>query len=437
MESFLSAVETSPFPITTFIRSLTFSRYFRGEENLRKLGPLPRVTTLRTPPAQINNFPFLAEACANTVDLILHHSFEYPLRSAMEAVSAFPSLKSLGLHWISFSDVSLPATYRFPPQCRALSLLLTKRMSERFFQAILSLYTIPAFSSLAVREVSTSHAFFSRYLCHVGGDLQYLRFQFGSDLIFDHDLTWLHHSTGLRRLDLVSSNIPGHVVLLPSYITSSHLAAVNVIDIRADQIPRQKQWAEVDQALTNERFATLFSSPLESLNLHLTANRIETFSKHSSLDKIPVFSSLTLYGMTPTDSSFVGKYLCRFGNSLHRLRYELDTRVFSRHLRFTRLQSLELVYHGSLIVPVSVLRLLVCLDSSRLATVNIVDSDVASVGYIRPEWQVVDQALAAERFSSLKAFTVETESPEMLMYLPQSMLLAQARGILTVVPRKH
>ncbi|KAJ6455658.1 hypothetical protein DFH09DRAFT_1014096 [Mycena vulgaris] len=304
MESFLSAVETSPFPITTFIRSLTFSRYFRGEENLRKLGPLLQVMTLRTPPAQINNFPFLAEACANTVDLILHHSFEYPLRSAMEAVSAFPSLKSLGLHWISFSDVSLPATYRFPPQCRALSLLLTKRMSERFFQAILSLYTIPAFSSLAVREVSTSHTFFSRYLCHVGGDLQYLRFQFGSDLIFDHDLTWLHHSTGLRRLDLVSSNIPGHVVLLPSYITSSHLAAVNVIDIRADQIPRQKQWAEVDQALTNECFATLCAFTIQTRSQKLVMHvpqlmplaRVRGILRMASMENCLCGDNLYFYG---------------------------------------------------------------------------------------------------------------------------------------------
>jgi hypothetical protein len=98
----------------------------------------------------------------------------------MSAVSSFRMLRSLGLHWVELSGDDLPGAYRFPPECRALSLdLFSAHDVESFFQAILSLDTLPIFSSLSLRGARPNEEedSFGKYLRRAGNDLHHLRFQ--------------------------------------------------------------------------------------------------------------------------------------------------------------------------------------------------------------------------------------------------------------------
>lgn len=185
MQPFIRIVETSSFPIPRFIRTLGLSSGREDhslDENLRKLGLLPQLTTLRITMDHAvfaQNSALLVNSFTNISNLVFHNC-QLPLRSVMDAVSSFPGLKGLVLHWVTFDTVtSLNSGYQFPSGWCSLTLNLSGNGIEDFFQAILSLGdAVPVFSSLSIRGRDPPRkSFLEKYLSHVGNGLHQLRLE--------------------------------------------------------------------------------------------------------------------------------------------------------------------------------------------------------------------------------------------------------------------
>lgn len=176
LKRFFTLMETSPFPLPTFIRSLGLSSAALDESP--KLGPLPQVTTLRIKAQRTVFAPdstLQANSFANLSTLSLN-GCRISLGSFLSAISSFPALKSLELRWVALSYDDLLSVYQFPPQCRTLILFMFRRDADQFFQALLTLHTIPVFSSLSVTGWAPS--VLGTYLRHVGDDLKFLQLGF-------------------------------------------------------------------------------------------------------------------------------------------------------------------------------------------------------------------------------------------------------------------
>ncbi|KAJ7464522.1 hypothetical protein FB451DRAFT_1489972 [Mycena latifolia] len=276
--SFLSAVETSCFDITSFIRflDLAFRPDSEGElpAALREICPLLQVTTLRISmdPPLLAQHSF-ATSFPNISTLVLYgYGTQFPLNSVLDVIASFRTLKSFEARDIGLLRVSedpLPSGYQFPPQCRALTLDFLADRTDSLFKDILSLHSIPIFSSLMVRDIHST--FFHQYISYVGHQLQYLRFNFG----LQSNLTWLRSSTGLRRLDLgfgYYTNIPRQLLALLPCLNSSHLDTINVVDNNVNdqtQTLQQLQWGLLDQALAEERFSRLRAFPIQTRSQEL------------------------------------------------------------------------------------------------------------------------------------------------------------------------
>ncbi|KAJ7464524.1 hypothetical protein FB451DRAFT_1561793 [Mycena latifolia] len=278
MKKFLGIVETSPFPITTFIRSLGVASGRKDgslEENLRKLGPFPQMKSLRITMDRVifvQKSQFLANFFAKTVSSLTLYNCHLSLSSVMDALSHFPTLKSFKLLWVYFDGRPLPpaAEYQLPSGCRALSLDHQAHHIEPFFKAILSFKTIPIFSSLSVRgEEPTECSSLGDYLRRAGDGIHHLRFE--SDFsFFSSSPTNLQFCTGLRRLELVfhhSLDIPATLLRILPHLRSSHLATVHVTDNYGRNV--QEGWEVVDDALADQRFAQLRAFTVQALRSQL------------------------------------------------------------------------------------------------------------------------------------------------------------------------
>ncbi|KAJ7464553.1 hypothetical protein FB451DRAFT_1403221 [Mycena latifolia] len=265
---FISVVEASPFPLPSFIRSLRLSsRREDGslEEDLRKLGPLPQLRALSITMDHAifpRNYRFLAKSFANISSLTLRNC-HFPLSSLLEALPHFPTLKSFALLWVGFDreplDVLPAAAYQFPSGCHSLSLTtLEWGPVDVFFKAILSFKTMPVFSLLSVRGMEPTEGSLGEYLRRVGDGIHHLRVE--SDFAFSGSSpTNLQFCTGLRRLELAfhySLNIPATLLRILPHLRSSHLATVHVTDAFGNT-DAPYLWREVDDALSDERFANL------------------------------------------------------------------------------------------------------------------------------------------------------------------------------------
>ncbi|KAJ7097281.1 hypothetical protein B0H15DRAFT_36203 [Mycena belliarum] len=272
VKALLRIVETSPFPIPTFIRSLAVSSCQEEdgllEKPFRKLGPLPQVTTLRVTmdhDVLALNVALLAQRFANLPHLVLH-TCKLPISAVFDAVSRFPALKNIGLHWVGFDRDAPPPLRgsRFPSECNTLSLNLMTSDISAFFKAVLSLDTIPVFTSLSVYGADPKEGTsLGDYLRHMGDRLHHFCFE-RSDSVFDDACTGaLSFSTGLRRLDLVvkhAMDVPGIVLRVLIKLHSIHLTAVNVTDTYGNpNVGRviDERWQAADKELAHARFANL------------------------------------------------------------------------------------------------------------------------------------------------------------------------------------
>lgn len=217
IESFLEAIGTSSFPVSTFIRSfgLSSGREDRSlDEILRKLGPLPQVKTLRVTmdgAVFVLNSPFFATYFATISNLVMR-SCQLPLHAVLDAASSFPLLQSLALDWVEldWAELSIEsfasAAYQFPPQFHKLNLDLLPHNNPHvqqhphpisaFFQAIMYLDTIPVFSSLSVRGIHPEeHTSLGKYLRRIGDRLHHFRFDAESSRFFRQFSPLLHMPT--------------------------------------------------------------------------------------------------------------------------------------------------------------------------------------------------------------------------------------------------
>ncbi|KAJ6480883.1 hypothetical protein C8R45DRAFT_1215809 [Mycena sanguinolenta] len=287
--SFLDAVDNSLFAIPIVIRSLGLS--FSGRENtvgldesLRRLGPLPLVVALRLTMKDeilLRSLPLLQNTFPKISDLIFR---SVPLRidSVFRTVSAFRSLKSLQLDWVSLSyadedgDDDEGKSYQFPPQWDSLTmdLLDDSRDSQKVFATILSLDPIPILSSLAVREMGLEKDTpIGKYMARIGNALTYLRLESpiclsNQELNFffaraDRDeMNGLTSCTGLRRLDFdfhSSSGIASTVLVVLQPLRCRTLVEVNIFDKFGgfDFTAGTSRWEQLDAKLVEEQFAQL------------------------------------------------------------------------------------------------------------------------------------------------------------------------------------
>ncbi|KAJ7464521.1 hypothetical protein FB451DRAFT_1403192 [Mycena latifolia] len=273
MKPFLRMVETSPFSIPSFIRSIAL-HFRRGDrsldQGLRLLGPLPQVTTLRIfmPHAVFASNSALFAASFAYLSTLVFRGYEYSPHNFLSAVTSFPLLTSLRLESVTFSDEPVSSALQFPPHCRSLTLYLTMTDIERWFRAFLSLDTIPVVSSLTVRGMFTSEdSFFGRYLRHIGDGMHHLRFEFDLYTVPTRIApTCLRYSSGLRNLELAYHgdwDLPEGILGILSHLQTTRLAVVTIIDNVITKISRD-EWPPIDQALADERFSNLESFTVQT-----------------------------------------------------------------------------------------------------------------------------------------------------------------------------
>jgi hypothetical protein len=88
-----------------------------------------------------------------------------------------------------------------------------------------------------------------------------------------HDLSGLHHCTGLRKLDLVFHNfsdISATVCEVLSYIRSRNLASINILDKNGNDF-FVRSWRRVDEKLADEQFINL-----KAFTVQTTSDRLGT-----------------------------------------------------------------------------------------------------------------------------------------------------------------
>jgi hypothetical protein len=147
LKSFLNLVETSPFPISRFIRLLVLETrgLGGGPSNIGKLGPLPGVTALHVAISFemfVQLSTNLALMCPSLASLTFATSL--PLHRALAIAHSFPSLTCLGFRYVTLDGTS--SADAFPHQCHNLELRLHGREMENFFQWVLARHRIPVFS---------------------------------------------------------------------------------------------------------------------------------------------------------------------------------------------------------------------------------------------------------------------------------------------------
>ncbi|KAJ7509723.1 hypothetical protein B0H11DRAFT_1960809 [Mycena galericulata] len=283
IDSFLDAVNSSSFPLISYIRSLVlYSELESGPNRLDELGPLPRVTILGVTmerSALAQNTRRLAEFLPNLSTLSLRDC-QLPLRCVLNTVSAFPSLKILELRRVhlSYGLLPFPSTYKFPPQWHALK--LDQPDPGRLFEAMLALDTIPMFSSLTVHGMyPREDNSFGAYLRHVGDKMRHIRLE--TDLSFSDlvvDPAALRYSTGLHRLDLALSHpidIARWVLRVLPHLHSNVLTTLNIIDFYGVDAAPHHTWEQLDQALADERLVSLNELIVDSVSQPLVAQLAE------------------------------------------------------------------------------------------------------------------------------------------------------------------
>ncbi|KAJ7117488.1 hypothetical protein C8R44DRAFT_983023 [Mycena epipterygia] len=171
-----------------------------------------------------------------------------------------------------------------------------------------------------------------------------------------------------------------------------------------------------------------------TLTLDLPKDMMELFFQQIlGLDTIPDFTSLSVYRMYPTEESSFGKYLSHVGNGLQYLLVQSDAQTHPDPTALcysTGLRHLDVVFRTDLNIPSTVFRILRCIRSNSLATVNLIDN--GANGIVLHEWEQLDWALADDQFANLHTVTIKSIS-SMLPQLPQHMPLSVGRGILRVV----
>ncbi|KAJ7180940.1 hypothetical protein C8R46DRAFT_1211227 [Mycena filopes] len=168
------------------------------------------------------------------------------------------------------------------------------------------------------------------------------------------------------------------------------------------------------------------------------------FAMISTLDSVPVFSSVTMHWCYLSDDSGLGKYLLQTGDQIHHLSFEAcsfsDLDIDSAPLRqCTGLRSIRLESEDSNWDTLSCLLMyLLSLPSNSCSLTHIylrVDAHSCAVGTELPDtsdlWRAIDDALKAKKFAQLEAFTI-TGLPERYWKPLKEQLLvsSEARGTL-------
>ncbi|KAJ7699005.1 hypothetical protein B0H17DRAFT_1196593 [Mycena rosella] len=298
IDSFLGIVQTSPFPIASFVRYLGLE--FDGSDplvvqRLDGLGPFPQVTRLRiyglTHPPNLALLARLGRRSFGNVTTLDFFMCMFPFNSVLAALSSFPSLERLGLRSSFFrrgSGTRESSICQLPTQLHALHINVQNPTGEDFFENILSLDPIPVLSSLSLHGTwPAEDSFMKKYLSHLGSRLQYLRL----DTVFLGDPVSLHYSTNLRRLDLrihhpeqlTRSTLP----ILRS-LCSQNLTAI-ALNITSGTLGHDTEflplWRELDEVLTTEWFSNLrsFTIMVDSESSRVDASDFEEYMPISSV----------------------------------------------------------------------------------------------------------------------------------------------------------
>ncbi|KAJ7763635.1 hypothetical protein DFH07DRAFT_396503 [Mycena maculata] len=203
--SFLDIVQTSPFPIQSFIHTLHIiirkKNTFLQETKVEVLGPFPEVTALYID-ADVrdwipemaatffpNKFPRLSKLSLSVSDTSLYFF------DILSAVTPFPTLESLEMDvagGFDFTTDDVPETYRIPPNWHTLHFDMD--MGNIFLEMMFDLasdsdsdsdseeFSIPLFSTLRLQDSwPQGRSFFGRYLHTYGHKIHRLGFDCASE----------------------------------------------------------------------------------------------------------------------------------------------------------------------------------------------------------------------------------------------------------------
>ncbi|KAJ7180996.1 hypothetical protein C8R46DRAFT_1211282 [Mycena filopes] len=182
----------------------------------------------------------------------------------------------------------------------------------------------------------------------------------------------------------------------------------------------------------------------DSLTVDLNTRPDPFFQALLALPRPPIFSSLSLRGVYPTDGSHFGRYLAHVGDALHYIRFEAEAsgefgERMNRHpvgLRAsTGLRHLEMVFADHSTIAETVHSALTYLTSKCLVSLSVIDASVLppTGSPVRQPWAKLDKILEERRFSTLEEFRVQTHYRALGAKITQRMPSASARGILQII----
>ncbi|KAJ6597282.1 hypothetical protein DFH09DRAFT_1072165 [Mycena vulgaris] len=216
------------------------------------------------------------------------------MRTVLDVVSSFSSLQNLEIHWVNddfFNVYPFPPDYVFSPRLRAVAIA---GYIQDFFLQILSLNTIPLFSSITWGQFSAwpgEDTPIGKYFSRAGAALHHLRLHpgFKQPFNFASEPSPLRHCTGLRSLYIghigTSRHNNPHAILLAAlpYFRAPELASITLsapygtVSPAVDTVPAADAavvcpadtdtWRAIDKALAGDMFAGL-----EALNVMCGGN---------------------------------------------------------------------------------------------------------------------------------------------------------------------
>ncbi|KAJ7634150.1 hypothetical protein DFH06DRAFT_1336714 [Mycena polygramma] len=155
---------------------------------------------------------------------------------------------------------------------------------------------------------------------------------------------------------------------------------------------------------------------------------------------IPVFSSLSLRGTYPTETSGLTKYLSHVGSALHYLRLQSDplrslneSEAPPTGLQYSPgLRRLDLVFRGYGDVGSTVLSAVSHVRSRNLMRLDVID-DFGSSTIMDNKWRLLDAKLAEGQFTSLQVVNIHLKSASLVARISHLMASSEKRGILRIV----
>ncbi|KAJ7180926.1 hypothetical protein C8R46DRAFT_1070955 [Mycena filopes] len=308
--SFVDIMATSLLPIYDLIRTMNLESTLTSESTntadrftaLRRLGNCPKVETLSIllDDFQLgNHLGFLGSAFTALSSLSVTVTLSQHPSIILDAIACFPTLKYLEIRYTPvnfFANYSIRRSYQFPAGLDEVEM-----DDDDFFAMILTLDTVPIFSSVTVSQCPLlDNSGLGKYLLHAGHEVHHLSVEDYDNAIDDDDddlAAALRQCTGLRSLELASEEsywgVPSWLLACLRKVPSCSLTHIN-IRIRVgffnkNNIDTCDLWRVIDDSLKADKFAKLEAFTIAGLPKQYWASLRERLLVSSQARGILVF----------------------------------------------------------------------------------------------------------------------------------------------------